>query len=155
MDHLRLVFEDDVLKLFWDTRAGYHIAEWHGFAKGDRLRNPAHACVYASRERRASCWLADIADFSVVDLEDQAWIVDYFYPLLAENGLRFMGVVMPVRLVAQLSARRVNTAYGAKGSIEFEYHATRSATARWLASKAGSASKTASVRNGGERAGGS
>jgi hypothetical protein len=136
MDHLRLVFEDDVLKLFWDTRAGYHIAEWHGFAKGDRLRNPAHACVYASRERRASCWLADIADFSVVDLEDQAWIVDYFYPLLAENGLRFMGVVMPVRLVAQLSARRVNTAYGAKGSIEFEYHATRSATARWLATKA-------------------
>jgi hypothetical protein len=137
MDHLRLVFEDDVLKLFWDTRAGYHIAEWHGFAKGDRLRNPAHACVYASRERRSNCWLADISDFSVVDLDDQQWIVDYFYPLLAENGLRYMGVVMPVRLVAQLSARRVNTAYGAKGSIVFEYHATRSAAARWLATRRG------------------
>jgi hypothetical protein len=148
MDHLRLVYEDDALKLFWDTRAGYHIAEWHGFAKAERLRNPAHACVYASRERRSSRWLADIADFSVVDLEDQAWIVEHFYPLLAENGLRYMGVVLPVRVVAQLSARRVNSAYGERGSIEFEYHATRSATARWLASKA------ASVRHGGERAGG-
>jgi len=148
MDHLRLVYEDDVLKLFWDTRAGYHIAEWHGFAKAERLRNPAHACVYASRERRSSCWLADISDFSVVDLEDQAWIVEHFYPLLAENGLRYMSVVMPVRVVAQLSARRVNTAYGVKGSIVFEYHATRSAAARWLATKDGS------VRRGGEREGG-
>ena len=135
MDHLRLVYENDVLKLFWDTHAGYHIAEWHGFAKAERLRNPAHACVYAARERRSSCWLADISDFSVVDLEDQRWIVEEFYPLLAENGLRFMGVVLPVRVVAELSARRVNTAYGEKGSIEFEYHATRAATARWLATK--------------------
>ena len=135
MDHLRLIYEDDVLKLFWDTQAGYHIAEWHGFARAERLRNAAHACVYASSERRASCWLADIADFSVVDLDDQQWIVEEFYPRLAEHGLRYMGVVMPVRAVAQLSARRVNTAYGEKGSIEFEYHATRSAAARWLETK--------------------
>jgi len=147
MDHLRLVYEDDVLKLFWDTEARYHIAEWHGFAKAERLRNPAHACVYASRERPSSCWLADIADFSVVDLDDQQWIVEHFYPRLAENGLRYMGVVLPVRVVAQLSARRVNTAYGAHGSIEFEYHATRSATARWLAGK------SRSVTLSGERTG--
>ncbi len=136
MDHLRAVYEDDVLRLFWDTRTGYHIAEWHGFAKAERLRNAAHACVYAARERRSSRWLADIADFSVVGPDDQEWIVSDFYPRLAESGLRFMGVVMPVRAVAQLSARRVNSAYCASGSIVFEYHGTRAAAAHWLGTKA-------------------
>ncbi|MBM4337153.1 MAG: hypothetical protein FJ108_14815 [Deltaproteobacteria bacterium] len=137
MDHLRLVYEDDALILFWDADAGHHIAEWHGFARGDRLRHPAHACVYAARERRSACWLADLADFSVIDLEDQRWIVESFYPLLAELGVRHMGVVMPVKVVAQLSARRVNSAYGERGSIEFVYHATRAAAARWLATRSG------------------
>jgi hypothetical protein len=135
MDDLRPIYEDDVLQLFWDTKAGYHIAEWHGFAKAERLRNAAHACVYAARERASSRWLADMADFSVVGQEDQAWIVSDFYPRLAESGLRYMGVVLPVKAVAQLSARRVNTAYGARGSIVFEYHGTRAAAARWLGTK--------------------
>lgn len=135
MDHLRAVYEDDVLQLFWDTKAGYHIAEWHGFAKADRLRNAAHACVYAARERVSNRWLADTADFSVIGPDDQAWIVSEFYPRLAESGLRFMGVVMPVKAVAQLSARRVNSAYGERGSIVFEYHGTRAAAARWLGTK--------------------
>ena len=136
MDHLRLVYEDDVLKLFWDTRAGYHIAEWHGFAKAERLRNASHACVYASRERPCSRWLADLGEFSVVDVEDQHWLVERFYPLLAENGLRHIAVVLPVDPVAQLSAQKVNDAYGRNGSIEFAYHAARADSARWLASKA-------------------
>jgi hypothetical protein len=135
MDHLRLVYEDDVLKLFWDTRAGYHIAEWHGFAKAERLRNASHACVYASRERRCSRWLADLADSAVVDVDDQHWLVERFYPLLAENGLRHMAVVLPVDPVAQLSARKVSAAYAATGAIEFAYHAARAESARWLAGK--------------------
>ncbi len=135
MDHLRLVYEDDVLELFWDSNARYHIAEWHGFAKAERLRNAAHACVYASRERRSSLWLADIAGFSVIDAEDQDWIAARFYPLLVENGLRHMAVVQPTELVAQLSALRVNAAYGTTGSIEFGYHTSRADAAQWLASR--------------------
>lgn len=135
MDHLRLVYEDDVLELFWDSNARYHIAEWHGFAKAERLRNAAHACVYASRERRSSLWLADIAGFSVIDAEDQDWIVARFYPLLVENGLRHMAVVQPTEMVAQLSALRVNGAYGHTGAIEFGYHACRADAAQWLASR--------------------
>ena len=135
MDHLRLVYEDDVLKLFWDMEARYHIAEWHGFAKAERLRNAAHACVYASRERRSRLWLADIANFSVVDADDQDWIALRFYPLLVENGLRHMAVVQPIELVAQLSARRVNAAYGEAGAIEFAYHGSRAEAAHWLAKR--------------------
>jgi hypothetical protein len=133
MDHLRLVYEDDVLELFWDSLARYHIAEWHGFAKAERLRNAAHACVYASRERRSSLWLADIAGFSVIDADDQAWIVASFYPLLVENGLRHMALVQPLEHVAELSARRVTGAYAQTGALEFAYHASRADAARWLA----------------------
>ena len=132
MDHLRAVYEDDVVQLFWDTKAAYHIAEWHGFAKDDRLRHAAHACMYAARERRSARWLADIGDFSVIGPDDQAWIASEFYPRLVEAGLRFMAIVLPVKAVAQLSLRQANAAYGANGPLVFEYFGTRAAAARWL-----------------------
>jgi hypothetical protein len=134
-DPLRAIYEDDVLRLFWDTKGGYHVAEWHGFAKGERLRHAAHACIYAARERRSRLWLADIGDFSLIGPEDQEWIVRELYPRLVESGVRYMGVVLPVRAFAQLSVRDVNAAYGAHGPIEFEYHGTRAAAARWLGTR--------------------
>lgn len=135
MDDLRAIYEDDVLALFWDAKAGYHIAEWHGFASGDRLRNAAHACLYAARERRSSLWLADVADFSVVGPNDQEWVVQAFYPQLAEIGVRWLAAVLPVKAPAQLSVQSIHSAYGRCGSIVFEHVATRAAAARWLGTR--------------------
>jgi hypothetical protein len=134
MDALRAIYEDDVLELFWDTKASYHIAEWHGFAKGDRLRHAAHACMYAARERRSGQWLADLTDFSLIGPEDQEWVARELYPRLAESGIRAIAVVLPVSAAAQMSARNMNAAYTG-GALVFEYHGTRAAAARWLASR--------------------
>jgi hypothetical protein len=132
MDQLHLVYEDEILKLFWDTKARYHIGEWHGAAKGDKLRTAAYACVNASRTRPSALWLADASAIGVLERADQQWMVEDFYPRLARNGVRHVAFVT----LMQVPVRYMNKAFGEKGSIEFQYHQTRAEAAAWLASKA-------------------
>jgi hypothetical protein len=137
MDHLHLVYEDEILKLYWDTKARYHIAEWHGAVKGDKLRTAAYACVNASRTRPSARWLADMTTHSQPDPADQQWLVDDFYPRICRNGVRYVSFVVPEKTLLQISLRRMSKAFGDKGSIEFMYHPTRPEAAAWLASLPG------------------
>ncbi len=133
MDHLHLVYEDELLKLFWDTAARYHIAEWHAAAKGEKLRTAAYACVNASRTRPSASWLADASKPEVGMLEkaDQQWMVDDFYPRLARNGVKYVAFVTP----QQIPVRQMNKAFGEKSALEFQYCTTRQEAVGWLASK--------------------
>ncbi|HXX46786.1 MAG TPA: hypothetical protein VEN47_01075 [Myxococcota bacterium] len=132
MDHLHLVYEDEILKLFWDTEQHYHLAEWHGAVKGDKLRTAAYACVNASRTRPASRWLADATDVGLMDGADQQWMVEDFYPRLCRNGVQKVAFVVPEKTLVHIPVRRMNKAFGEKGSIEFQYHPTRAAAIAWL-----------------------
>ena len=137
MDQLHLVYEDEVLKLFWDTEARYHIAEWHGsMVKGDKLRTAAYACVNASRTRPSSKWLADASDVGGLDGADQNWMVDDFYPRLARNGVRHVAFIVPEKTLVHIPVRRMNKAFGEKGTIEFQYHSTRADATAWLGTQA-------------------
>jgi hypothetical protein len=136
MDHLHLVYEDDILKLFWDTQARYHIAEWHGQVKGEKLRTSAYACVNASRTRPSNRWIADLSNHGAPDGSDQQWIVDDFYPRLARNGVRFVAFVVPEKTLLGIHVRRMSKSFSDKSSLEFQYHATRAEAAAWLATHA-------------------
>jgi hypothetical protein len=133
MDQLHLVYEDEILKLFWDTTARYHIAEWHGAVKGEKLRTAAYACVNASRTRPSACWLADAtqSEVGVLDRADQQWMLDDFYPRLARNGVRHVAFVT----LQQIPVRQMNKAFADKGPLEFHYHTTRAEAAAWLSSR--------------------
>lgn len=133
MDHLQLVYEDELLELFWDTEGRYHIAEWHGDVKGDKLRTSAYACVNASRTRPSKLWLADATGVGMLDAGDQQWMVEDFYPRLARNGVAHVAFVVPEKTLVHIPVKRMNKAYGDKGAIEFQYLPTREAAAAWLA----------------------
>lgn len=129
MDHFHLVYEDELLKLFWDTEARYHVAVWQGATKGDKLRTAAYACVNASRTRPSAKWLADASEIGMLERPDQQWMVEDFYPRLARNGVRHVAFVTRM----QLPVRHMNKGFE-KGSIEFQYHPTRAEAVAWLGS---------------------
>jgi hypothetical protein len=137
MDHLTLVYEDEFLKLFWDTRARYHIADWTGRASGQKLRSAAYACVNASRANPGKGWLADVTRAEMIAPADQTWLVEDFYPRLARNGVRNVAFVVAASALAQIPVKRMNASYGEKDAIEFAYHPSRSAAASWLAAQLG------------------
>ena len=137
MDHLHLIYEDDLLKLFWDTRARYHIAEWQGPMDSQKLKTAAYACVNSSRTRPSARWMADVSRVVLSESADQAWLVEEFYPRLARNGVRFVAFVVADSTLAQIPVKRMNSAYGDKGSIEFAYHSSRTAATTWLGGQIG------------------
>ncbi|MFI5317203.1 MAG: hypothetical protein ACHQ6T_15995 [Myxococcota bacterium] len=137
MDHLHLVYEDEILKLFWDTHLRYHIAEWHGAVKGDKLKTAAYACVNASRTRPSARWLADATNVGTPDPADQQWMVDDFYPRLARNGVQWVAFVVPEKTLLHIHVKRLNKAFGDKGAIEFHYHSTRADAIAWLGTLTG------------------
>ena len=137
MDHLHLVYEDEILKLFWDTQARYHIAEWHGAVKGDKLKTAAYACVNASRTRPSDRWLADATDVGAPDPADQQWMVDDFYPRLARNGVQRVAFVVTEKTLLHIHVKRLNKEFGDKGTLEFQYHSTRAEAVAWLGTRPG------------------
>jgi hypothetical protein len=134
LDSLELVYQDEVLKLFWDRDARYHISEWHGEACGERLRTAAHACLTASRERPATVWLTDVTAFTEIDPSDLQWIAREYYPLLARNGVRRLVYALPAHAGARTSLRQMPVACGDDVPIAFDYCDSRAAAVRCLES---------------------
>jgi hypothetical protein len=132
LDSLELVYRDDVLSLFWDSVARYHISDWRGSAKGEKLRTAAHACLTASRERPSTVWLADLSQFDAVDPPDLDWIAREYYPLLSRNGVRRLVYVVPPQALARAALRRIPDDTGAT-PIAFEYCDSRAEAIRRLA----------------------
>lgn len=132
MDSLELVYQDEVLNLFWDRDGRYHISEWHGEARGERLRTAAHACLSASRERRSTRWLTDVTRFPEIDPPDLQWIAREYYPLLARNGVRRLVFALPEHAADRATVRHIPSACGDDVTIEFEYCDSRAAAVRRL-----------------------
>ena len=136
MESLELVYRDDALSLFWDSAGRYHVSDWHGSAKGEKLRTAAHACLTASRERPSALWLADASKFDAVDPPDMDWIAREYYPLLSRNGVRRMVYVVPPQALAQAALRRLPSDCE-RTQIEFEYCDSRAEAIRRLAARVG------------------
>jgi len=131
LDSLELVYQDDVLHLFWDRRARYHVSDWRVPAHGELLRTAAHACLTASRERPSSLWLADLTRFTAIDPPDLRWISSEYYPLLARNGVRRVAYVMPKPESVQGFLRDIPAGCG-DAPIAFDFCDSRDAAARLL-----------------------
>jgi hypothetical protein len=134
LDSLELVYQDDVLDLFWDAEARYHISDWRAAARAEKLRTAAHACLSASRERPSTLWLADCTRIGDVDPPDLEWIAHQYYPLLYRNGVRRLVFVVPARSQTEGALRQIPDACGDRVRITFEYCDSRADAVRRLAS---------------------
>jgi hypothetical protein len=134
VDSLDLVYEDEVLRLFWNRDVRYHISEWRGEARGERLRTAAHACLTASRERPSEVWLTDVSAMTEIDPADMRWIVCEYYPLLARNSVRLLVYAVPEHAGARGAVRQMPAACGDDFPIEFEYCDSRAEAVRRIES---------------------
>ena len=78
---------------------------------------------------------AALRELRPLALPDFGWIVDDFYPRLARNGVRYVAFVVGEKTLLGIHVRRLSKSFD-KGSLEFQYHATRAEAAAWLATHA-------------------
>lgn len=123
---MTLVYEDDLLRVYWNEQGRYFLSEWLGvFRKGAQLRRAYQACVQAARARRPSVWLADTSKIQVLDPVDAKWVADWFWPEFARAGVMYMAGVSPAKAVSKMSVSRATEGLVESGSLEISVHASR------------------------------
>jgi len=123
---MTLVYEDDLLRVYWNEQGRYFLSEWLGvFRKGAQLRRAYQACVEAARARRPSVWLADTSKIQVLDPVDAKWVADWFWPEFARAGVVYMAGVSPAKAVSKMSVSRATEGLVESGSLEISVHASR------------------------------
>ena len=52
MAALTLVYQDDMVRIYWNEDHGYYLSDWQPvFRKGEDLTRPYQACIDAARAR--------------------------------------------------------------------------------------------------------
>ena len=142
MGDTTLVYEDDMLRIYWNEQGRHFLADWLGvFRKGDPLRRAYQACVEQARARQPSVWLADISKLQVLDPADAQWVADCFLPEFTRAGVRYMAGVSPQKAVSKMSVGRATTSLVNLNGLETSTHANRAeaeaAIAAWWKKREG------------------
>lgn len=126
MAAMTLVYEDDILRIYWHDQHEYYLSDWQPvFRKGSKLKRAYQACVDAAKARPGAVWLADASKFAVLDPEDAKWVSDWFWPEFVRAGVRYQAAVQPQKEIGRMSASRATEKLAASGAMEISIHATR------------------------------
>lgn len=119
MDGMTLVYQDELLNIWWHDLHAYYLSDWQPvFKKGEELRRAYRACVDAAKARPGAPWLIDASRYSVLDPADSKWIAEWFWPEFAKAGVRFQSVISPNKAVGRMSATRAAQVLQKIGTIE-------------------------------------
>jgi hypothetical protein len=100
-------FNERYLTIFWDAEINAVRMEWKEFVDGPSFRTGLDAGLALIVEKRSGKWLADLRRLGPVTLEDQRWSNEEWFPRAIGAGLRYMALVSPRKVVAQMSVRTI------------------------------------------------
>lgn len=104
---LTLVYEDELLRIYWHEQHAYFLSDWQPvFRKGDPLRRSYRACVDAAKTRPGAPWLIDASKYAVLDPDDAKWVAEVFWPDFVKTGVRFQAAISPAKAIGKMSATR-------------------------------------------------
>ena len=126
MAPLTLVYQDDILRIYWHEKHQYYLSDWQPvFRKGEELRRAYQACIDAARTRPGAPWLSDASKYAVVDPADAKWIAEVFLPDFAKAGARVQAVIAPAKQVGKMSATRASESLPKLGALLTSAHLSR------------------------------
>jgi hypothetical protein len=102
-----IYFNERYLTILWDGEIGAVRMEWKEFVDGDAFRSGLNAGLALVVQKKTGKWLADLRRLGPVTLEDQKWSNEDWFPRAIAGGLRYMALVSPRKVVAQMSVRTI------------------------------------------------
>jgi hypothetical protein len=102
-----IYFNERYLTILWDAEIGAVRMEWKEFADGAQFRTGLDAGLALVTQKKTGKWLADLRRLGPVTLEDQKWSNEDWFPRAITGGIRFMALVSPRKVVAQMSVRTI------------------------------------------------
>jgi hypothetical protein len=89
--------------------------EFRSFVHGEQFRGILERGLEAFRKYGACKWLSDNHGHGATTEEDSDWSMNTWSPRVIEAGWKYWAVVMPEKVVGQMSLRRRIKAYSERG----------------------------------------
>ncbi|HLM73572.1 MAG TPA: STAS/SEC14 domain-containing protein [Polyangiaceae bacterium] len=98
-------FNSPVGSVSWDDTAGAVCVTWKQFAEGEEFRAVVNAAIDLLVQRKATRWLADLRHLGAVTQEDQRWSAESWFPRATAEGMKYLALVSPRKIVAQMAVK--------------------------------------------------
>lgn len=89
--------------------------QFHKFIYGDAFRNAMMSAADAFVKNNCTKWLSDDRGNSAVKSEDLAWAKQNWEPKVLKAGWKHWALVLPEKVVGQLSMKQIIADYNALG----------------------------------------
>ena len=92
----------------FDTTTQAVVLQWKRLPiASEDFRNALNAGLDVLAEQKSSHWLADVRNMSLIQVEDQDWTNQDWFPRAANMGIRKMAVILSTQSIAQSSTNRI------------------------------------------------
>ncbi len=85
------IFQHPALHVQYDEKINAILEEWQlDFTtklSSDEFREVGNKIIEAFKNKKVSKWYCDLSEQKTIDVEDQLWQEEFFYPELLKNGL--------------------------------------------------------------------
>ena len=115
----------------WDDSIQAPFVEWKAYAEGEEYRTGVDALHGLSRKMRADRYLVDCRRMGPTTQDDQRWTNEDWFPRVISAGLRYMAVIEPHKVVAQMSVKRILSRVHGKDIVTAHFD-TQSEARAWL-----------------------
>lgn len=130
-----IYYDDQYASVEWDAQTGCVIQTWKKFVTGEAYQKVLNKITELVTLRKCPILLADTRQMSALSLADQQWTLVEWAPKMAAAGHRVTAVVMPEKMIAQITLKHmttVNPDQQAKADVQLQYFSEIEAAKAWI-----------------------
>ncbi len=128
----KIVLVDDEIVTMWyypEKKMVHHRV--HKFSYGDTFRKWLMHGTEALRKYKATKWLSDDRDNTVLRQEDMDWGASFWFPETLKAGWKYWAIVRPAAVLAQMNMEQLVKDYSAAGLV-CKFFTDPDEAMRWL-----------------------
>jgi hypothetical protein len=129
-----LYYDAEDVSVHWDAATGCVIITWKKYSYGDVYRAGSSAGLELLKATQCGRILTDARHRGVTDKADQEWGLQVWVPQAYTAGLRKSAIIIPEKIVAQMSLRHLQRKTEEVYAIETSYFSDIVTAKAWLRS---------------------
>jgi len=111
------IMEDANISMWYHPESKILHHKIHRFFYGKAFRDALDKGVEVFQKYGAQKWLSDDRENTALSREDLEWGDRDWFPRVAKSGWKYWAIVMPEKIVGQLTMKRLADNYNARGVV--------------------------------------
>jgi hypothetical protein len=127
------ILENPNISMWYHSESKILHHQTHQFFCGKPFRDALNKGVEVFQKYGAQKWLSDDRETTALSKEDLEWADKDWFPRVAQLGWRYWAIVLPEKVVGQLTLKRLAEAYNSRG-ITTQLFSSPDDAKKWLES---------------------